>query len=89
MTIRTADGKGRVTLGSQFANQTVIVEEVDSTEVRVTLAEAVPKREVWLHKNPKAKASVLQGLAQAQAREAAKSPPNLDRDNALLKELRD
>jgi hypothetical protein len=30
--------------------------KVDPTEVRVTLAHVVPQRELWLHKNPKAKA---------------------------------
>ena len=37
MTTRTADSKGRISLGSRFANQTVIVEDIDPTEVRVTL----------------------------------------------------
>jgi hypothetical protein len=89
MTTKTADSKGRVSLGSRFANQTVIVEEVDSTEVRVTLAEVVPKREVWLHKNPKAKAAVLRGLAQAGAGKTAKSPPDPNRDASLVERLDD
>jgi hypothetical protein len=76
MTTKVADSKGRVSLGSRFANQTVIVEEVDSTEVRVTLAQVVPQREIWLHKNATAKASVLRGLAQAKAGKRAKSPPD-------------
>ena len=65
MTTKTADSKGRVSLGRRFAGQTVIIEEIDPTEVRVTMAQVVPQRELWLHKNPKAKASVLRGLAQA------------------------
>ena len=89
MTTKTADSKGRVTLGSRFAGQTVIIEEIDSTEVRVTLAQVVPQRELWLHKNPKAKASVLRGLAQARAGEAAKSPPDLERDARLAEQLDD
>ena len=89
MTTKTADGKGRVSLGSRFANQTVIVEEVDDTEVRITLAEVIPQREVWLHKNPKAKASVLRGLEQARSRETTKSPPDLKADLGLAEQLDD
>ena len=89
MTTKTADSKGRVSLGSRFANQTVIVEEVDSTEVRVTLAQVVPEREVWLHKNPKAKAAVLRGLEQAKSRTTAKSPPNSKADTSLAEQLDD
>jgi len=89
MTIKTADSKGRVALGSRFAHQTVIIEEVDPTELRVTLAQVIPQREVWLHKNPKAKTSVLRGLAQAQAGKATKSPPDLQRDARLAERLDD
>jgi len=49
MTTKTADSKGRISLGSRFANQTVIIEEVDPTEIRVTLAQVIPQREIWLH----------------------------------------
>ena len=89
MTTKTADGKGRVTLGSRFANQTVIVEDVDATEVRITLAQVIPQREVWLFKNPKAKASVLRGLKQAQAGKMAESPPDLAADARLAEQLDD
>ena len=89
MTTKTADSKGRISLGSRFANQTVIVEDVDLTEVRITLAQVIPQREVWLHKNPKAKAAVLRGLAQAGAGKAAKSPPDLNRDASLVEQLDD
>ena len=88
MTTKTADSKGRVSLGSRFANQTVIVEDVDATEVRITLAEIIPQREIWLHKNPKAKASVLRGLEQAKAGKTAKSA-DLDADARLVEQLDD
>jgi hypothetical protein len=89
MTTKTADSKGRVSLGSRFACQTVIIQAVDSTEVRVILAQVIPQRELWLHKNPKAKASVLRGLAQAKAGKAAKSPPDLVGDARLVERLDD
>ena len=89
MTTKTADSKGRISLGSRFANQTVIVEDVDPTEVRVTLAQVIPQREVWLFKNPKAKASVFRGLAQAKAGKKVKSPPDLAADARLAEQLDD
>jgi hypothetical protein len=89
MTTKTADSKGRVSLGSRFANQTVIIEEVDPTELRITLAAVIPQREVWVHKNPKAKASVLRGLTQAKAGRRAKSPPDVARDALLVEQLDD
>ena len=89
MTTKTADSKGRISLGTRFANQTVIVEEVDATEVRVILAQVVPQREVWLHKNPKAKAAVLRGLTQAKAGKAAKSSVDLESDARLMEQLDD
>src|SRR6266404_5086680 len=55
MTTKTADNKGRIALGPRFANKTVIIEEIDETEIRVTVAAVVPERELWLHKNVKAK----------------------------------
>jgi hypothetical protein len=89
MTTKTADSKGRISLGSRFANQTVIVEDVDPTEVRVTLAQVIPQREVWLHRNDKAKASVLRGLAQAKAGKTVKSPPDVENDALLAGQLDD
>ena len=76
-------------MGSRFANRTVIVEDVDTTEVRITLAEVIPQREVWLHKNAKAKASVLRGLEQARAGKLADSPPDLRADALFAEQLDD
>jgi hypothetical protein len=42
MATRTTDSKGRLTLGERFANRTVVVEETDETEVRISLARVVP-----------------------------------------------
>jgi len=89
MIIKTADSKGRITFGNRFANQTVIIEEIDSTEIRVTKAQVIPQREIWLHKNPKAKASLLRGLAQTKAGKATKTPPNLKQDALLAEQLDD
>ena len=89
MTFKIADSKGRVSLGARFAGQTVIIQEVDATEVRVTLAHVIPQRELWLQKDPKAKASVLRGLAQAEAGESADNPPDLRQGARLAERLDD
>ncbi len=74
MTTKLADAKGRVALGPRFANQTVIVDEVDPTrEVRVTLAAVLHGGEL-AQRNAKAKASVLRGLDQARQGKLAKKP---------------
>jgi hypothetical protein len=89
MTTKTADSKGRISLGSRFANQTVIIEEVDPTEIRVTLAQVIPQREIWLHKNSTAKASVHRGLTQAKAGKVSKISPDLEHDALLVEQLDD
>jgi hypothetical protein len=87
MTTKTADSKGRISLGSRFANQTVIIDEVDATEIRVTLAQVIPQREIWLHKNSSAKASVYRGLTQAKAGKVSKISPDLEQDALLVEQL--
>jgi hypothetical protein len=89
MTTKLADGKGRVTLGQRFANQTLIVEEVDPTEVRITIAAVIPEREMWLQRNEAAKKSVQRGLAQTRSRKFAKAPPKLDADAKWVERLGD
>jgi hypothetical protein len=86
---KIADSKGRVALGPRFANQTVLVEEVDPTEVRITIAAVVPQRELWLRQNRAAQDSVLRGLAQARSGKFSKTPPNLDQDAAIAERLDD
>ena len=70
------DGRGRLTLGKEFANKLVIVRHVEGG-VMLIPAEAVPEREAWLHKNERAITAVLQGLDDAASGRFADSP---DRD---------
>ena len=79
---KTVDSRGRVTLGKDFANQLVIVQEVSEGYLRIVRAEAVPAKEAWLYKNPEALAAVMRGLEQAKARRFAERP-NLEADAAL------
>ena len=80
MVTRTVDSRGRLTLGKDFADQLVILEEVAEGILQIIRAEAVPAREVWLYNNPKALASVMRGLEQSKRGEVAE-PPDLDADN--------
>jgi hypothetical protein len=88
MPTKTTDSKGRVTLGERFANRTVLVEEIDATEVRITFARVVPEREMWLHENRAASAAVRRGLADAKAGRLTPGP-DLAADAALADRLQD
>ena len=89
MITKTTDSKGRLTLGERFANRTVIVEEIDGTEVRITLARVVPEREMWLHENRAAAAAVSRGLAEARAGKLSAVGPDLADDAPLAAKLPD
>ena len=88
MQTKTTDSKGRITLGESFANRTVILEEVDDTEVRVTLARIIPEREAWLYENCEAKEAVSRGIDQAKQRHFAKGP-DLAADSKLADSIED
>jgi hypothetical protein len=78
MTTKTADDKGRVSLGSRFANRQVIIEVNNESQVTITLAKVVPEREAWLYNNPEALQSVLLGLSQARDGKFSDNPPDID-----------
>lgn len=80
MVTKTVDRRGRLSLGKSFADRLVIVEELPGGSLQITPAEAVPAREVWLYRNPKALASVMRGLDESKRGEAAEAP-DLDADN--------
>lgn len=88
MTTKTTDSKGRLTLGERFANRTVIVEEIDETEVRVSLARVVPEREMWLHDNRAASSAVRRGLTDAKKGRLSIAP-DLAADAALAHRSQD
>lgn len=86
---KSADSKGRVTLGGHFANRAVIVEHRSDNEVVVRLARVIPEGEAWLYENPKALASLRRGLDQARKGTVAKKPPNLKAAAKLAAQLED
>ena len=73
-TTKTVDTRGRLSLGPDFANRLVIVRRLTNGTIEVTPAEAVPAREVWLHKNPEAMKAVTEGLGQARDGQSAAGP---------------
>jgi hypothetical protein len=82
MTTKTIDDKGRLALGSRFANRQVIIEETNESQIIITLAKVVPEREAWLYNNPDALKSVLVGLNEARAGKFSSAPPDIDADCA-------
>lgn len=79
---RTVDSRGRLSLGTAFADKVVIVKQLPGNVLKIIPAEVVPAREAWLYKNPDAIRSVMTGLAQAEAGQFA-APPDLEADSEL------
>jgi hypothetical protein len=86
---KSADSKGRVSLGGHFANRAVIVEHRSDDEVVVRLARVIPEGEAWLYENPKALASVRRGLDDARKGNVTKKAPDLKAAAKLAKLLED
>ena len=86
---KSADSKGRVSLGTHFANRAVIVEHRSTDEVVVRLARLIPEGEAWLYENPKALSSVRRGLDQARNGRVAKQAPDLRAAAKLAAQLED
>jgi hypothetical protein len=89
METKTVDSRGRINLGKEFANRTFLFERVGETEIKLELAAVIPERELWLYKNPEARALLEIGLEQAKAKEFGASPPDLEADRALADQLED
>ena len=65
-TVRTVDGKGRITLGAADAGRTVRVEQTPDGYV-VRYCRIIPEREAWLYDNPVALALVRKGIEDVKA----------------------
>lgn len=86
---KTADAKGRVTLGGHFANRAVIVEQQGEDAIIVRLARVIPEREAWLYENPQALALVRRGLDEARRGKVASKAPDLKAAAKLAAKLKD
>lgn len=81
------DSKGRLVLGPQYANATVLVEELGQGEFKVQTAVVVPVREAWLYKNREALELVQQGLEEAKTGKVAKG--RLQKNSSWIDKLED
>ena len=88
ITTKTLDAKGRVTLGSHFAGQTVVVDDSDPRCILIKPVVMIPAEEAWLYANETAKGRVRDGLAQAQRGEFADAP-DVAGDLELLDDVED
>jgi hypothetical protein len=89
METKTADSRGRINLGKEFANKTFVFEKIGETEMRLELARVVPEREIWLYNNPEAKEDVLGALERLRRGQFAESPPDIDAEEPWMEEIED
>jgi hypothetical protein len=61
-----SDSKGRIVLGSRFANRTYRVQELPDGNILLEPIVMVHEREAWLYRNPEALATVLEGIEQSK-----------------------
>ncbi len=80
MTTKTVDSKGRITLGRDFANQTVVVDDSNPNQLVIRKMVLIPAEEAWLYQNPTAMQSLREGLQQAAGRQFSHAPPDVDAD---------
>ncbi|MGA2498548.1 MAG: hypothetical protein ABSH20_12445 [Tepidisphaeraceae bacterium] len=74
LAVKNTDGKGRVTLGGEFANRTVTVEQIGQDQVIIRLARVIPENEAWLYENPAVLEAVRSGLSDTRAGRVGKGP---------------
>ena len=67
-----ADSKGRILLGAKHAGERYFITQDSKGRFILERAVLVPEREAWLHRNQKAKASVLKGLMEAKQKRIKK-----------------
>lgn len=72
--VKTADAKGRLPLGKDYAHRQFIVKRLADGVLQLVLAETVPHREAWLYKNPEALKAVMEGLEDAKAGRLSAGP---------------
>lgn len=71
------DSKGRVSLGTEYANQRFIMDK-ENGDVTLRKAVVIPERELWLYQNPEAWGKVQMGLQQAKEGKLHLNPVDLD-----------
>jgi len=76
----TLDKQNRITLGKLLTGISAKLFDAKLEDGKIVLEpmEAIPEREMWLHKNPDALASVLRGLEDAQKGKIKPFDPDKD-----------
>jgi hypothetical protein len=74
MIVKTTDSKGRISLGTSFANVPVRVETNGRGEWVIRIVEAIPAQEAWLLKNKEALNLVTAGILSARKQEFVGDP---------------
>jgi hypothetical protein len=82
MDVKTIGSSGQISLGKQFAGQTVTVEQVEDGVWLVKAARVIPENELWLH-TPEMSKTLTQAIRWADEHPAEGS--DLD---ALERKLR-
>lgn len=77
---KRVDTKGRISLGLNYANALVILDQNDDGDLIIKRAEIIPANEAWLFKNKKAIQSVRKGLKEAKEGKFANDAPDIDVD---------
>ena len=89
MTTKTLDAKGRVTLGSQFAGQTVVIDDSNPSCILIKPVVMIPAEEAWLYKNQTALDRVRHGLDEARRGNFTDSSPDVEGDLDWLSDVED
>lgn len=89
MITKTADSRGRINLGKEFANKTFVFEKIGDTEMRLEVARVIPERELWLYENPEARETLFGALERLKAGQFSECPPDLDAEEPWMKDLED
>ncbi|WP_017327710.1 hypothetical protein [Synechococcus sp. PCC 7336] len=89
MTTKTLDSKGRVTLGAQYAGQTVDIDDSDPGCILIKPVVMIPAQEAWLYNNEIALHRVREGLNDARHSVFSSSPPDVEADMEWLDDIDD
>ncbi|MCA1961237.1 MAG: hypothetical protein LDL33_10610 [Desulfomonile sp.] len=89
METKTADSRGRISLGKEFANKTFVFKQIGDKEMKLELAAVIPERELWLYKSPEAREAVLGALGRLKKGRFSTTPPDIDEEEPWMEALED